>query len=66
MCIPYAWEHDMQSRFMSCDDLPAQVSQRLLPILASLPFAVTLLDMEAGAVFQNSMSIKWVGSPVSI
>ena len=55
----------MPSTLMICD-MPAQVSQRLPPILASLPFAVTLLDMEAGAVYQNNMSIKWVGSPRSI
>ena len=32
--------------------------QRLLPILANLPCAVTLLDLESGPVYQNGPSLR--------
>ena len=34
--------------------------QRLLPILASLPCAVTLLDLDTGPVYQNGPSLRSV------
>ena len=32
--------------------------QRLLPILANLPCAVTLLDLDSGPVYQNGPSLR--------
>ena len=34
--------------------------QRLLPILANLPCAVTLLDLDSGPVYQNGPSLRSV------
>ena len=40
--------------------LPQVMVQRLLPILANLPCAVTLLDLESGPVYQNGPSLRSV------
>ena len=37
---------------------PRVMIQRLLPILANLPCAVTLLDLDAGPVYQNGPSLR--------
>ena len=40
--------------------LPQAIVQRLLPILANLPCAVTLLDLDSGPVYQNGPSLRSV------